>query len=34
VVARRYRVVGISANSIQVEDIPNTNKQNLPLQTR
>jgi hypothetical protein len=32
VVQRRYRVVSISANSIQVEDIPNTNKQSLPLQ--
>ena len=32
VVQRRYRVVSISATSIQVEDIPNTNKQSLPLQ--
>jgi hypothetical protein len=32
IVQRRYRVVSISANSIQVEDIPNTNKQSLPMQ--
>ncbi len=32
VVQRRYRVVAITANSIQVEDIPNSNKQSLPLQ--
>jgi hypothetical protein len=31
VVQRRYRVVSIAANSIQVEDIPNNNKQTLPL---
>ena len=31
VVNRRYRVVSIAANSILVEDIPNTNKQTLPL---
>ena len=31
VVNRRYRIVAISAASIQVEDIPNTNKQTLPL---
>jgi hypothetical protein len=31
VVQRRYRVIAINANSIQVEDIPNTNKQSLPL---
>ena len=31
VVQRRYRVVAINANSIQVEDIPNTNKQMLQL---
>ncbi len=31
VVQRRYRVVSISANSILVEDIPNSNKQTLPL---
>jgi hypothetical protein len=31
IVARRYRIVSIAANSILVEDIPNTNKQNLPL---
>ena len=32
IVQRRYRVVAISANSIQVEDIPNSNKQSLPMQ--
>ncbi len=31
VVQRRYRVVSIAANSILVEDIPNSNKQTLPL---
>lgn len=31
VVQRRYRVVTIAANSIVVEDIPNANKQTLPL---
>jgi hypothetical protein len=31
VVERRYRIVSISANSILVEDIPNSNKQTLPL---
>ena len=31
VVQRRYRVVTIAANSIVVEDIPNSNKQTLPL---
>jgi hypothetical protein len=31
IVQRRYRVVSIAANSILVEDIPNTNKQTLPL---
>jgi len=31
IVERRYRIVSIAANSILVEDIPNTNKQNLPL---
>jgi len=31
VVERRYRIVSITANSILVEDIPNTNKQTLPL---
>ncbi len=31
VVQRRYRVISIAANSIQVEDIPNDNKQTLPL---
>ncbi|ADW68016.1 hypothetical protein [Granulicella tundricola] len=31
VVQRRYRVVEIAAKSIIVEDIPNTNKQTLPL---
>jgi hypothetical protein len=31
IVQRRYRIVTISANSITVEDVPNSNKQNLPL---
>ncbi len=31
VVQRKYRVVSISANSIVVEDLPNTNSQTLPL---
>jgi len=31
IVMRRYRVVSIAANSIQVEDMPNDNTQTLPL---
>jgi len=31
VVQRRYRVISIAATSIQVEDMPNSNKQTLPL---
>jgi hypothetical protein len=31
IVLRRYRIISISSNSIQVEDIPNNNKQSLPL---
>jgi hypothetical protein len=31
IVQRRYRVVSIEANSVLIEDIPNTNKQSLPL---
>ncbi len=31
VVQRRYRIISIAANSILVEDIPNTNRQTLPL---
>jgi len=31
VVQRRYRVVSIAANSIQIEDMPNNNTQTLPL---
>jgi hypothetical protein len=31
VVERRYRIVSIAATSILVEDIPNSNKQTLPL---
>lgn len=31
VVQRRYRVISISANSVLVEDIPNSNQQSLPL---
>jgi hypothetical protein len=33
IVARRYKIVSISANSIQVEDLGNNNTQTLPLQT-
>jgi hypothetical protein len=32
IVARKYRIVSISANSIQVEDLTNHNTQTLPLQ--
>lgn len=31
VVQRRYRVISIAANTILIEDIPNTNRQTLPL---
>jgi hypothetical protein len=31
IVMRRYRIVSISAKSIEVEDMPNNNKQTLPL---
>ena len=31
IVQRRYRVVSIAANSILIEDIPNSNRQTLPL---
>lgn len=31
VVQRRYRILSIAPGSIMVEDIPNNNKQNLPL---
>lgn len=31
VVLRRYKVLTVTANSIQVEDLPNNNKQVLPL---
>jgi hypothetical protein len=31
IVLRRYRIISITANSIQVEDMPNNNKQSLPL---
>jgi len=31
VVQRRYKVGNITANSIEVEDLPNNNKQTLPL---
>ena len=31
IVQRRYRIVSISATAITVEDVPNTNQQNLPL---
>lgn len=32
IVQRRYKIVTIAANSITVEDMPNSNKQTLPLQ--
>ena len=32
IVARKYRIVSISANNIQVEDLSNHNTQSLPLQ--
>ena len=31
IVQRRYRIVSIAANSITVEDVPNSNSQSLPL---
>ena len=31
VVLRRYKILSVSANSIQVEDMPNNNRQVLPL---
>ncbi len=31
IVARRYKIMTISANSITVQDLPNSNQQNLPL---
>jgi hypothetical protein len=31
IVQRRYKIVSIAANSITVEDMPNSNSQNLPL---
>jgi hypothetical protein len=31
IVARRYKIVSITANGVQVEDLSNGNKQNLPL---
>jgi hypothetical protein len=33
IVARKYRIVSIAANSIQVEDLTNNNTQTLPLQS-
>ena len=33
IVARKYRIVSISANSLQVEDMANQNTQTLPLQS-
>jgi hypothetical protein len=33
IVARKYKIVSISANSIQVEDMANNNTQTLPLQS-
>jgi hypothetical protein len=32
IVARRYKIVAISENHIEVEDLTNNNKQSLPLQ--
>jgi len=31
VVQRRYRIISIDANKINVEDLPNSNKQSIPL---
>lgn len=31
IVQRRYKIVSIAANSIMVEDVPNSNSQSLPL---
>ena len=31
IVQRRYKIVSIAANSITVEDVPNSNSQSLPL---
>lgn len=31
IVLRRYKVLSVSTNSIQVEDLPNNNRQTLPL---
>ena len=33
IVARKYKIVSISGNSIQVEDLTNNNPQTLPLQS-
>lgn len=33
IVARKYKIVSISANSLQVEDLANNNTQTLPLQS-
>ncbi len=33
IVARKYRIVSISANSLQVEDLANNNTQTLPVQS-
>jgi len=33
IVARKYKIVSIAANSIQVEDLTNNNTQTLPLQS-
>ena len=32
IVARKYKIVSIGSNSIQVEDLVNRNTQTLPLQ--
>jgi len=31
VVARRYRIIAVNARSVTVEDVPNNNRQDLPL---
>jgi hypothetical protein len=34
IVGRRYKVISIGTNSVEVEDMPNNNRQMLPLEAR